>query len=156
MRPSGGGVAKSRAGQPPDPRTEGSNTNGSTNGKAKGVGSLGGRLAAQAKKQAARNPRKRAGLGAADAARTHTPPTAVEASAPVLEGPVLGASAPMGERLTAVLHGLRPVARRLGLAGLQEVPRGQARAERLARLTRGTARKLLVEQEEGQQIAIAE
>ena len=114
MRPSGGGGAKSRAGQPPDPRTEGSNTNGETNGdgdtngdgKAKGVGSLGGRLAAQAKKQAARNPRKRAGTGAVDAARTHTPPTAVEARAPVLEGPVLegpvlDASAPMGARLTA-------------------------------------------------------
>ena len=103
VRPSGGGVAKPRAGQPPANGDGDTNGDGNTNGdgKAKGVGSLGGRLAAQAKKQAARNPRKRAGTGAVDAARTHTPPTAVEARAPVLEGPVLDASAPMGVRLTA-------------------------------------------------------
>ncbi len=103
VRPSGGGVAKPRAGQPPDPRTEGSNGDGNTNGngKAKGVGSLGGRLAAQAKKQAARNSRKGPGIGTADSARTHTPPTSAEERATVLEGPALVVSAPPGERLTA-------------------------------------------------------
>ncbi len=106
MRPPGGGGAKSPAGQPLDPRTEGSNgdTNGNgkgdTNGKAKGVGSLGGRLAAQAKKQAARNSRKSAGIGTADVARTHTPPTSVEEGAAVRQAPVLVASAPTGQHLT--------------------------------------------------------
>lgn len=122
LRSSGGGVAKSRAGQPLDPRTEGSNGNGKSNGK--GVGALGGRLAAQAKKQTAKNPRKRAGSGV-DSARTHTPPTSTEAAtiagaavlegpvldAPVLEGPVLDVpeldvpeldvSVPLAERTTA-------------------------------------------------------
>ena len=93
-RPSGGGTAKARPGQPNDPRTEGSNGSSSTNGNGngKGVGSLGGRFAAQAKKQAAKNPRKRTGASG-ESARTHTPPTSTEAAttalAADLEGPVL-------------------------------------------------------------------
>jgi hypothetical protein len=93
-RPSGGGTAKARTGQPNDPRTEGSNGSSAINvtGNGKGVGSLGGRFAAQAKKQAAKNPRKRT-AAAGESARTHTPPTSTEAAtialAADLEGPVL-------------------------------------------------------------------
>lgn len=110
-RPSGGGVAKARTGQPSDPRTEGSNGSSTTNvnGNGKGVGSLGGRFAAQAKKQAARNPRKRT-AATGESARTHTPPTSTEAAtialtadleAPVLDVPEVAVPAPVNDLTVA-------------------------------------------------------